>query len=304
MGNAARKRALLRSTVRIVRKRKGRGSAMSRTSENVIRFFQASSPEPRPWGIYHFFCLGILGILIAVIAACGKRLRKNPKIVRGLTAGLGAVLLVSEILKQIFSSVRIADGAIDWDYPWHIFPFQLCSTPLYVCIALFFLREGRVRRALCCYLGTFGIVGGAVVMAAPESVYITSLFINIHTMLWHMGLILLGVLQWCGGAIRPEAADWIGSVFVFLLFVITAFLLNLLLPQYADENFNMFYISPYVSPSSSPIFEFVWNNVPYPLYLVCYIAGFILISGLIFALLRIPLRRAYRKTEAQNEIAP
>lgn len=212
---------------------------MSRASENVIRFFQAKSPEPQPWGMYHLLCLGVLAALVAALIAGGRRLRKSPKTVRRLTACLGSVLLAAEILKQIFSSVQISDGKIIWDYPWHIFPFQLCSTPLYVCIALFFLPEGRVRRALCCYLGTFGIVGGAVVMAAPESVYITSLFINVHTMVWHTGLILL-----------------------------------------------------HVPPDSSPIFLFVWENVPYPLYLICYIAGFILLTGLIFAVLRIPLRRA------------
>lgn len=265
---------------------------MSRASENVIRFFQAKSPEPQPWGMYHFLCLGVLAALVAALIAGGRRLRKSPKTVRRLTASLGSVLLAAEILKQIFSSVQISDGKIIWDYPWHIFPFQLCSTPLYVCIALFFLPEGRVRRALCCYLGTFGIVGGAVVMAAPESVYITSLFINVHTMVWHTGLILLGALQWCGGAIRPDAADWLGSVVLFLAFATIAFCLDLFLPQYAAENFNMFYISPHVPPDSSPIFLFVWENVPYPLYLICYIAGFILLTGLIFAVLRIPLRRA------------
>lgn len=251
-------------------------------AEAFIRFFKTEITPPKPWGAYHLCCLAAMSALVVLLLVFSGKLQKRPRLVRALTAGIGLVLFAAELLKQVLYGLHIGENGVFWEYPWHIFPFQLCSTPLYVCLALLFMPEGKVRRALCAYLGTFGLFGGLTVMLHPNAVLNRFLFVDIHTMLWHVGLVVLGALQWAGGAINSKAGDFLGASVVFALFVLTAFLLNLCLPQLAEENFNMFYISPYI-PCTILLLTNIWEQLPYPAFLAIYVFGFAAISGAIFA---------------------
>lgn len=250
-------------------------------AEAVIRFFKTEITPPNPWGAYHLSCLAVMAAIVVLLLVLGGKLQKRPRLVRKFTASIGIFLLAAELLKQVLYGLHIGENGVYWEYPWHIFPFQLCSTPLYVCLALLFLPEGKVRRALCAYLGTFGLFGGLTVMLHPNAVFNDFLFVDIHTMFWHVGLVVLGVLQWTGGEIRPKAGDFVGATLVFALFVLTAFLMNVFLPQLAEENFNMFYISPYI-PCTILLLTKIWEQLPYPAFLAIYVLGFVAISGAIF----------------------
>ena len=128
--------------------------------EKVILFFETKIATPRPWGAYHLCCMCVLVACVALLVGFGKKLRANPKAVRRMTAAAGVFLIAIEILKQVFYGLHVGENGIYWDYPWWVFPLQMCSTPMYVCFALLFFREGRIQRALCSYLGTFGMFGG------------------------------------------------------------------------------------------------------------------------------------------------
>lgn len=267
--------------------------------EEIILFFETKIKTPLPWGTYHLCCLGVLALCTVLLFAFGKRLRKNPRTVRRLTAGIGIFLLVIELFKQVLIGLHADENGVYWDYPWYAFPFQLCSTPLYACIALLFCPEGRVRQALCCYLGTFGMIGGIAVMLIPSTVFVDTLFLDLHTMAWHICLVLLGVLQWSGGTIGMRFSDLCGGSIVFLICVCIAVALNLSLPQYAEEGFNMFYLSPYVPISMSDFVEKLWENVPYPVYLIGYVLALLLAAAAIFYAAR-AIRKAYARGRAEQ----
>ena len=57
-------------------------------------------------------------------------------------------------------------------------------------------------------------------------------------------------------------------------------ILNLCLGPIHEE-FNMFYISPYVK-SSLVVFDIIWEKTPYPVFLLLYIIGFSLAGTLVF----------------------
>ena len=268
--------------------------------EKVILFFETRVQTPEPWGIYHLCCMGILVVCVALLVAFGKKLRAAPKLVRRLTIGTGIFLIAIEALKQIFYGLHAGEDEIFWDYPWWVFPLQMCSTPMYVCFALLFFREGRIQRALCTYLGTFGMVGGIAVMLLPSTVFTDFLFVDLHTMIWHILLVCLGVLQWCGGTAGQKASDLLGCAAVFLLFAGIAAALDCALPQLAEEGFNMFYLSPYIPISMSDFVEWFWETVPYPVYLLTYALGFIGVSAAIFFPAR-AIRAAVMRCEERKE---
>lgn len=249
--------------------------------KDIVLFFETKVTAPRPFGAYHLACLALLALCVALLAAFGKKLRANPRTVRRLTAGTGGALLALEAFKQVLYGLHAGTNGVFWEYPWWIFPLQMCSTPLYACVALFFCPEGRIRRALCCYLGTFGMFGGIVVMLLPATVFTDLLFANLHTMLWHIALVSLGILQWCGKAIEKNS-DLIGGAAVFLVFAGIAVTLDCALPQLAEEGFNMFYLSPYIPASMSGFAKRFWELMPYPVYLLAYLLGFTGVAAAIF----------------------
>ena len=269
--------------------------------EQVILFFQTRIQTPKPWGTYHLCCMGVLIVCAAFLVAFGKKLRAAPKLVRRLTIGTGIFLIAIEALKQVFYGLHVGDDGIFWDYPWWIFPLQMCSTPMYVCFALLFIPEGRIQRALCTYLGTFGMFGGIVVMLLPSTVFTDILFVNLHTMIWHILLACLGVLQWVGGAAGQKVSDILGCAVIFLIFAGIAAALDCALPQLAQEDFNMFYLSPYIPISMSEFVEWFWETVPYPVYLLTYMLGFIGVAVAIFFPARAIRSAAVRCEQSREE---
>ena len=48
---------------------------------------------------------------------------------------------IADTIKEIEYSSYFENNKLLWDYPWYIFPFQLCSTPLYVLPFVIFLKN-------------------------------------------------------------------------------------------------------------------------------------------------------------------
>lgn len=256
------------------------GKKNMETLQAVYRFFWTTGKTPAPWGVYHILWVGIVLACIFLIARGRKALRRGRLCARLTGAGC-AVLFVLEAIKQLMYLFKLSDGALVVDYTWSVFPFQFCTTPVYVGLAVFFLPEGATKRAFCAFLAAFGLFGGVTILLYPNAVFTQYEYLNLHTMLWHCGLILIGVLQWAGGTFRTDVRDFLGAAALFLALVLVALALDLALPFLADERFNMFYISPY-TPCTILFLAKVWEVAPYPLFFLLYAGGFVLIAFVFF----------------------
>ena len=258
-------------------------------AERFVRALKTVITPPKPWGAFHASFFAAMLLLAALLFFFSAKLKKRPRLVYGLTIGMGAFLLFIEAFKQFYYAVQIGEDGLYWgEYQWHAFPFQFCSAPLYACIALCFFKKGAIHDGLCCFLATFGAFAGAGVMTTPGAVLIDSLFIDLHTMFWHTAVFLLGVLQWAGGAFERGVRSYLAACAFFVLLVAVALILDFSLPQLAEENFNLFYIGPYL-PCTINVLDKVWAAVPYPVFLLIYIFGFTGIAAAIFFAVRTAL---------------
>ena len=191
-----------------------------------------------------------------------------------------------EILKNISWAFNYNEvtNTIIWDYEWYAFPFQLCSTPIYISLMCLPLKRSKLRTSLLSYLSFVTIIGSIATIFMPDSCFTSEILININTTWIHYGAFVVSIYLLMKGVVKPSALNLRRALIVFLICVSIAFLLNIVVYNTGilnGETFNMFYISPYFI-SILPIFDVIQQNVPYIIYLLIYICVLSLAAVIIY----------------------
>lgn len=261
--------------------------------QNVLRILDTPMDRPTPYGWFHLLWF-VLSILAAVVL-CYTHKEGDFGRVRKVVFGTAVVVIVLEIYKMINYSFSYENGIV-FDFQWYAFPWQFCSTPMYVGALTGLFRKGKVHDALNAYLATFSIFAGLVVMVYPGDVFIRTVGINIQTMICHGSMITVGVYLLYSGYVKLEHKTILKAIPVFAVTVSVAVILNEL-AYYTGlletDTFNMFFISRHCEPSL-PVYSLVQQVVPYPWCLIIYIVGFSLAAYLVL-LAAIGISRAAAK---------
>ncbi|MBQ7923978.1 MAG: YwaF family protein [Clostridia bacterium] len=239
--------------------------------QNLFKGLDASMTTPTTFGWYHFLCLAIVIGLCVVIAIYCRNL--SDKRYDQILLYTSIALIAFEIYKQLNYSYDWETNT--WDYQWYAFPYQFCSTPMYVMpLALIFRKKKLARDACRAYLGTYALFAGLAVMIYPGDVFIKTIGINIQTMIHHGSMVVIGVLTWVSGKAKLNHKTILYAAPVFAALIAVATGANILWHFVGnDETFNMFYISPYFD-CTLPILSSIQPLVPYPVFLIGYLVGF------------------------------
>ena len=242
---------------------------------------------PAPYGPFHvFFIIASIfcGFLIARHCA-----NKGETFIRRFLLAESLLITVLEIYKQINFSFHVDGSQILFDYQWYAFPFQFCSTPMYIGLLAAVVKRKTLHMRLCSYLGTYALFAGICVMAYPSTVFIDTMGINIQTMVCHGSMITVGIVLLRTGYITGTIKTVIRAIPVFLILVLTAVGMNEIAYQTGlleSETFNMFFISPYCAPEL-PVYSQIQGIVPFPFSVLIYVAGFTAASGIIMLLSKV-----------------
>ena len=124
--------------------------------ESILHMTAWPMTPPAPYSAFHIlltiFGTGLAVLLARILSKKGPReyasLSHNrtqtktapESYLRRVLFFCGVILALMELYKQAFLYFIEFDGRYDWWY----FPFQLCSIPMYLCLAVPFLRsDGR-----------------------------------------------------------------------------------------------------------------------------------------------------------------
>lgn len=256
---------------------------------NILIFLQKEMVEPVAFGWFHWLCIGVMLLAIFLLYKIkDKHSEQQLKIILGV---YGGTVLLLEVLKQISWTINFnADlSTFVLNYEWYAFPFQLCTTPMFVSIICLFLKKGKFRDCLFSYMAYITILGSIATILAPDSCFVSDILVNIHTMWLHLGSFVVSIYLLMSREVRINVQSWVKSIPVFLGFVATANTLNVViynLDILNGETFNMFYISPYFV-SGLPVFNIIQQNTPYVVFFMTYILAIILGSYLIFQIARL-----------------
>lgn len=234
--------------------------------------------------MYGWFHLLWFALTIATCVLLWRYCRNAPtERVRAVVFWTAVVVLLLEIYKQVNYTFGYDTGAIVADFQWYAFPFQFCSTPMYVGVLLGIFRRGRIHDSLAAFQATYAVFAGVCVLLYPADVFISTIGINIQTMVCHCSMIVIGVYLMVTGYVKLEHKTILKAIPVFAIAVGLAAIMNEI-AYYSGlletETFNMFYISPHCEPSL-PVYSLVQQVVPFPFCLIIYIAVFSLAAYLI-----------------------
>lgn len=252
----------------------------------LLLFMQRPMETPRSYGVFHM--LAVLTVIGVTVLLCLKLRNADEKTVRRILLAAWITMVALEIYKQIVFTFEVSEtGVISGDYSWYAFPFQLCSTPLYVLPFAIFAKNGHVRDAAISFLCTFSLFGGLVVMIYPNDVFISTIGINIQTMVHHGLQVALGIFLAVHNRHRLSISHFLVALPMFATLVATAMLLNIgvyhaLTTRGMSDTFNMFFVSPY-HPCTLPILSTVYKLVPYPVFLLIYLIGFSLAAAIVYS---------------------
>ena len=271
--------------------------------KKLYKFLSFEATEPKTFGIFHLISVVITAFLTTIL--CKKYKLVSEKTERRIAFWVWIVLFIFESYKQFVYLFSLEDDVLSISYGWVGFPFQLCSAPLYVLPLIAFLPSGKIREAFVAFYGTFVLLGGIAVLIYPGNVFVETLGINFHTMIWHGSQIFLGVYfnlrrMYTNRSFNVQK-HFLSALPIFLSFVAVALALNIGMHQYftanaLDEEFNMFFISPYFE-CIFPLLKTIQAYTPYPVFLFSYIAVLSLFS---FTLIFVE-NAAVQKLSAKNE---
>ena len=242
----------------------------------VIEFLDAGMTEPVLYGWFHILFLVIT--VVATVLLCRFFKEGTEKQVRTILLVTALAVMILEVYKQINYTFSFDGNVITADYQWYAFPWQFCSTPMYVGLAAALWKKGKVHDCLCAYLASFALFAGVCVMIYPESVFIETIGINVQTMICHGSMITIGVYLLYTGYVKAEHKTAVRAMPVFAVMVALAVIMNEIANASGlleKEDFNMFFVSPHQEPSL-PVYSLIQGVVPYPWCLMIYIAGFTL----------------------------
>lgn len=197
---------------------------------------------PKPYSLFHVL-FSAVGVILAVglalwLGGFPRKRRLPEKQSLHVLVFCGLLLFFGELYKQLFLYVVVSHGRYDWWY----FPFQLCSTPMYLCLFLPFIwKHPGVRRTVCTYLQDFCLLGGLMALLEPSGLLHSYWTLTLHGLLWHILLIFIGMFCGTSDLAGRGAMEYLKTLPLLGLFCLVATAVNIATHGQAD----MFYISPY-----------------------------------------------------------
>jgi len=273
--------------------------------EKIIYGMKWTMETPTNFGWFHIMFIVLIFGLTLYLAIFQRKC--NDKLVRIICFSAWAICFLFEVYKQLeFSfSYDPSTGVKTWDFRWYSFPFQFCSSPLYILPFIVFLPEGKIRDSFIAYTTTFVMFAGIAVFCYPNDVFISTVMIDIQTMVHHGLQIAIGVFLLVHEQKKINIFYYLRGCIVFAGMSVVAIALNSIMYYAVPEihngsTFNMFFISPHF-PSTLPVLSSIYASAPYPVFLLCYLIGFsaaALIVDLVYMLVKFIMRKV---NESKNK---
>lgn len=220
---------------------------------------------PTSYGWFHILSIIIMLLLVALLTRIA---RSNPnRVAKKTLVWFTVVTITFEIIKQVLFTHTASE------YQWYAFPFQFCSTPMYIALLSLVIKNQKIKDALYSFLAFYGFFAGLIVMIIPNDVFTDLLMIDIQTMVHHGGMVVVATALIFTNKVKIDLKGFLKATCVFISLVTVALIANVIVYKAGITTLNMFFISPY-GTNHFPILSTIQQTQPYIVFLLCYIVGF------------------------------
>ncbi len=247
---------------------------------DILKILKTTGERPTPFGAFHIFWLLVTSGVILIV--CKRVETPSEKHIRRLLLIISLAVVILEIYKQIVFSFTFDGVRFIFNYKWHIFPWQFCSTPMFAGMAAAIIKNKKLHYMLCCYLSSYGLAAGLLTMATGSSLFSNIIGVNIQTMVCHGSMVVVGVFLLSSGYVKAGNETIRAAIPPFLIGAVVAMVLNqvaFLLGIPDGEVFNMYFISPYF-PEDQPLLAPIRRFLPDPIFQILYLAAFTVLARL------------------------
>ena len=183
--------------------------------KEILSFLEAEMETPKPYGWFHLTWL--VATVVVIILLFFIRKRNSDKQLKCILGVYSVTAFILEALKQLIWSVDfdMSTNEFVWDYQWYAAPFQLCTMPIYVCLICLFLNKGWLRDSLLSFMAYTTILGSIASAILPDSLFVSDVLVNIHTMWLHLGSLAVSVYLLMSKEITASRKDFRRGISVF-----------------------------------------------------------------------------------------
>ncbi|MBO4563466.1 MAG: YwaF family protein [Clostridia bacterium] len=250
---------------------------------------------PQAWGALHIIFFAV-GLSLSIFAAILLRNCSDKTFDRVLRT-VGFVLVGMEIIKISFFYFAIHN--CDIVETAYLFPFQLCSIPIYMApIASFLKKESVVRKAMLTFMMTYTFMSGLSAFINPSGILMDRILPTFHSLIWHMLLVFIGLLIAFTGRGGYKFRDFFRAFVAFIVCCYTALFLNVLIPTLLPgADVNMFYLGP--NRSSLIVFDAIYDKWDWVVQMKIYEIALSIGAFIVFIFARLGAKKRAKKAEQE-----
>lgn len=237
--------------------------------QKFLEWLAVPMERPKSYGTFHLTFM-IVGLIVVVLAAFLLR-KLNDKQNRIFLGIVGGILTISEVIKILFNTFILNGG----NFAWWVFPFQLCSIPMYLCLICAFVKNEKFNSYLYEFMFGISLITAFLTLVEPSGLNKDYIFLTLHSYIWHLTLIFIGMYLYFSKRACTNKKGFLKAMTVFGVVTIIALLLNIFIQK---PGFNAFYISPYV-PSQIIVFDKIWLSAGWVVSDLLYLIAILLISS-------------------------
>ena len=244
---------------------------MKEIINKILELLDLQMQEPIPFSNLEqswFYYLALVLVILGSIFLTLKFKKLNQKGIQKTLLIISIILIIFEIYKQ----VNFSYSNYNWQYRWYAFPFQFCSTAMYATLIVGLTKNDKIYDMGIGFLATFSLFAGSAVMFYPGDVFVTTIGINIQTMVYHGSMVVIGVALIFSGHVKSVSDALFKGLIPMTIFWMIAILLNGFVNQFYPNigTFNMFFINSRYH-SSLPILSIIQPYLSAPVFQVVYL---------------------------------
>lgn len=229
---------------------------------------------PTAYGAFHL-TFAIVGFAVSLLLAWKLR-NIGGKRCRILIFSVGAFLIACELYKQLFYYFCIGEVG----YKWWIFPFHLCSVPMYLCVIAPIIKQGAISKAMYSFMMIYNLMGGFITFFEPSGINLSYWGLTLHAYTWHMTLVFVGLFLAFSGLGGKTIRDYWWASGTFVVLCVMAFCINLIFWDVSGGDINMFFVGP--KNSSLVVFKDIAKNFGWYVSTLLYVPAVCLGAYIVF----------------------